>query len=341
MLLTSRRLVKPRKLETDLKSQTDTYGRFIAEPFERGVGTTIGNSLRRHLLSYITGSAVVAVKFEGIFHEFSSIDGIVEDISEIILNIKQLSLVKEGSDEEDKLIRLQATGEGEVTAGMIETPDQIKILNPKAHIATITDSNASLKIEMLVRSGQGYSPSEEHSDINWDIDVIPVDAIFSPVLNVAFRVEKTRVEQSTDYDRLIIDVTTNGAINPQDAIALAAKNIKDHMQIFINFEEEEEVPVAKINEGRLKIAKNLLKNVEELELSVRSYNCLKNANIKNLVELVSRTETDMLRTRNFGRKSLNEIKEILNELGLNLGMDVEAYREEINILEKDTNSFMM
>jgi DNA-directed RNA polymerase subunit alpha len=325
-------LVKPKKLDTEAKTVTATYSKFIAEPFERGFGATIGNSLRRHLLSSIPGAAVVAVRFEGIHHEFSSVDGVVEDISEIILNIKQLIIKKDSAG--DKTLRLNASGVGDVTAGAIDAPAGITILNPDLRLATITDSKASLSLEMIVRSGRGYAPAESNGDPNWDIDMIPVDSIFSPVTRVTFNVEKTRVEQSTDYDKLVLEVTTNGAVKPVDAVALAAKNLKDHLQIFINFDEEQETPTKRVNEEKLKIAKNLTKSVEELELSVRSYNCLKNANIKSIMELVGKSDSEMLKTRNFGRKSLNEIKEILEEMGLSLGMDVDHYREEIRMLEQ-------
>ncbi len=324
--------VKPKKLETDGKSVTDTYSRFVAEPFERGFGATIGNSLRRHLLSSIPGAAVVAVRFDGIHHEFSSVNGVVEDVSEIILNIKQLILKKEV--EGDKTLRLTVSGAGDVTAAQIECPTGVSILNPGLRLATISDAKAGLTVEMIVRTGRGYTPAEANGDPNWDLDMIPIDSIFSPVTRVTFSVEKTRVEQSNDYDKLILEVSTNGAVKPVDAVALAAKNLKDHLQIFINFDEEQEAPTKRVNEEKLKIARNLLKSVEELELSVRSYNCLKNANIKSIMELVSKTDSEMLKTRNFGRKSLNEIKEILEEMGLSLGMDIDHFRDEIKMLEQ-------
>lgn len=324
--------VKPKKLETDGKSVTETYSRFVAEPFERGFGATIGNSLRRHLLSSIPGAAVVAVRFDGIHHEFSSVNGVVEDVSEIILNIKQLILKKEV--EGDKTLKLTVSGSGDITAGQIECPTGVSILNPGLRIATVSDAKATLNVEMIVRTGRGYIPAEANGDANWDLDMIPIDSIFSPVTRVTFAVEKTRVEQSNDYDKLVLEVTTNGAVKPVDAVALAAKNLKDHLQIFINFDEEQEAPTKRVNEEKIKIARNLMKSVEELELSVRSYNCLKNANIKSIMELVSKTDSEMLKTRNFGRKSLNEIKEILEEMGLSLGMDIDHFRDEIKMLEQ-------
>ncbi|VAX17828.1 DNA-directed RNA polymerase alpha subunit [hydrothermal vent metagenome] len=325
-------LVKPKKLESDLASQSDSLATFVAEPFERGFGVTIGNSLRRHLLSSIAGSAVVAVKFEGVHHEFSTVDGVVEDVSEIILNIKQLIIRKEV--EEDSVITLTASGKGNVTAASIEGPPEIEILNKDLHIATLTDDKASLKIEMIVRVGRGYSPAERNSDPDWDIAMIPIDAVFSPLKKVTFHVEKTRVEQSSEFDKLVLEVETNGSIKPVDAVAQAAKNLKDHLQIFINFDEEQEPATKKVNEDKLRIAANLRKSVEELELSVRSYNCLKNADIRTIYELVTKSDQEMLKTRNFGRKSLNEIKEILTEMGLSLGMNVEQYKEELAMIDQ-------
>ncbi|MBI5814629.1 MAG: DNA-directed RNA polymerase subunit alpha [Nitrospinae bacterium] len=324
-------LVKPKKLECDPKTQRETYSLFVAEPFERGFGITIGNSLRRHLLSTIPGAAVVAVKFEGIHHEFSTISGVVEDVSDIILNLKQLILKKDTDD--DVTMTLSASGKGVVTAGSIEAPAGITILNPDLHIATLTEPKASIKLEMVARTGRGYSPAERNANPNWDISMIPIDAVFSPVTRVAFHVEKTRVEQSSDFDRLILEVTTNGAIKPVDAIAVAAKNLKDHLQIFINFEEADEPAPKALNQEKMRVALNLRKSVEELELSVRSYNCLKNASIKTIMELVTKTDQEMLKTRNFGRKSLNEIKEILESMGLHLGMNVDQYRDELSALE--------
>lgn len=325
-------LVKPKKLESDLGSQSDSSATFVAEPFERGFGITIGNALRRHLLSSIAGAAVVAVKFEGIHHEFSTVDGVIEDVSEIILNLKQLIIRKES--EEDSTITLTVSGKGNVTAVSIEGPPDIEVLNKDLHIATLTDDKASLKVEMIVRIGRGYSPAEQNADPDWDLAMIPIDSVFSPVRKVTFHVEKTRVEQSSEYDKLVMRVDTNGSIKPVDAVAQAAKNLKDHLQIFINFDEEQEPATKKVNEDKLRIAGNLRKSVEELELSVRSYNCLKNADIRTIYELVTKSDQEMLKTRNFGRKSLNEIKEILTEMGLSLGMNVEQYKEELAMIDE-------
>lgn len=332
MLTALQGLVRPKKLETDADVADDRHSVFIAEPFERGFGTTIGNAIRRHLLSSIQGSAVVAVKIEGIHHEFSTLDGVVEDVSEIILNIKELIVSKDV--EEDVSITLTASGKGVITAASIEAPPSVTILNPDLHIATMTDDKASLRMEMIVGAGRGYSPAEKNGNPAWDIAMIPIDATFTPISNVTFSVEPTRVEQSTDYDKLTLEVTTNGAVKPVDAVAQAAKNLKDHLQIFINFDETPEPQVAVVNDEKMKVARNLKKSVEELELSVRSYNCLKNADIKTIIELVTKTDQEMLKTRNFGRKSLNEIKDILVEMGLSLGMDIDLYKDELASLDQ-------
>ncbi|MDH5510125.1 MAG: DNA-directed RNA polymerase subunit alpha [Nitrospinota bacterium] len=325
-------LVKPKKLEFDQKKLADNFGVMVAEPFERGFGETIGNSLRRLMLSSIVGSAVVAVKFEGIHHEFSTIDGVVEDVSDIILNIKKLILRKNVA--EDRTIVLSVSGKGEYTAADIETSTDVEILNKELPLVTITDGKASLRAELVVRSGRGYSTAEENGDPAWDISMIPIDAVFSPVRKVNYRVEKTRVDQSSDYDKLIMEIQTDGSVRPNDALAQAAKNLKDHMSLFISTEEEVEPVLSTVNEEKMKVAMNLRKSVDELELSVRSFNCLKNANIKSIFELVKKTDQEMLKTRNFGRKSLNEIKEILEDMGLLLGMNVENYRDELNALEQ-------
>ncbi|VAX23146.1 DNA-directed RNA polymerase alpha subunit [hydrothermal vent metagenome] len=332
MLTALQGLVRPKKLETDKGAEDACHSVFVAEPFERGFGITIGNAIRRHLLSSIQGAAVVAVKIDGIHHEFSTLDGVVEDVSEIILNVKEM-IVKKTTDDSVS-ITLKASGKGEVTAASIEAPPSVEILNPDLHLATLTDDKASLVIEMVVEGGRGYSPAEKNGNPNWDISMIPIDATFTPVSTVSFRIEKTRVEQSSDYDKLILEVFTNGAIKPVDAVAQAAKNLKDHLQIFINFDEAQEVPTTLVNDEKMKVALNLRKSVEELELSVRSYNCLKNADIKSILELVTKTDHEMLKTRNFGRKSLNEIKDILVDMGLSLGMDIDQYKEELATLDQ-------
>jgi len=312
---------RPKRIELDQNSQSATYGRFIAEPLERGFGVTIGNALRRVLLSSLAGAAVTAVKIQGVFHEFSTIPGVLEDTTEIILNLKEMILKMhvEGT----KQIVLQASGPREVRARDVTTDADVEILNPDLHIATL-NKEATLDIIMDVQLGKGYVPAERHV---WDIidsQLIPIDAVFSPIRKVAFHVESTRVGQSTDYDRLIFDVYTNGSITPEDAVAQAAKILRDHLQIFINFHDEPVVETPKIGEEQQKLLENLNRSVDELELSVRSYNCLKNANIRTIGELVQKNESEMLKTRNFGRKSLNEIKEILANMGLSLGMDLES-----------------
>jgi len=312
---------KPRRIESERDSLTNTYGRFTVEPFERGFGVTIGNALRRVLLSSLTGAAVTALKIEGVYHEFSTIPGVLEDTTEIILNIKELLLKMhvDGS----KQLSLRVTGPGEVKASQIVTDADVEILNPDLHIATL-NSDAALDIAMDVQRGRGYVPAEKNAATVVDPQVIPVDAVFSPVRQVGLQVENTRVGYATDYDRLIFEIHTNGSIQPEDAIAQAAAILEDHLKIFVNFREDPVLEAPEVDEARQKLVENLARSVDELELSVRSYNCLKNANIKTIGELVQRNEPEMLKTRNFGRKSLNEIKEILTSMGLGLGMDLEG-----------------
>ncbi|HZT70253.1 MAG TPA: DNA-directed RNA polymerase subunit alpha [Terriglobia bacterium] len=308
---------KPKRLVCNTSTLTDKYGQFTAQPFERGFGTTIGNALRRVLLSSIEGAAITAVKIEGVLHEFSSIPGVVEDATDIILSLKQIPLKM--NVEGPKTLLLEVKEPGEVTSRMIQEDPDIEILDKDAYIATVSEGG-SLRIEMRVKNGRGYVSAERNFDEDLPIGYIPVDSVHSPIRKVNYTVEAARLGQMTDYDKLTLDVWTNGAVTPQDAIGLAAKLLKDHMSIFINFEEAtiseevaEERPATVYNE-------NLDRSVEELELSVRSYNCLKNANISTIRELVQKTEAEMLKTKNFGRKSLNEIKEILSAMGLSLGM---------------------
>ena len=310
---------RPKVLEYESDTLTDQYGRFYAQPFERGFGTTIGNALRRVLLSSIEGAAVTAVKIDGVLHEFSPISGVVEDATDIILNLKQVPF-KIHVDRTKKL-RLRADKVGPVKAGDIETDADVEILQPDVHIATVADGG-SLDLEMCVRRGRGYVSADKNFDEDLGIGWIPVDSVHSPIKKVNYLVEAARLGQTTDYDKLTVDVWTDGAVTARDAISLGAKLVRDHLNIFINIDEpvaeqpEEtplDQPVAVPNE-------HLSKSVEELELSVRSYNCLKNANIRTIRELVQKSEPEMLRTKNFGRKSLNEIKEILIGMGLNLGM---------------------
>ena len=320
-MFTAQGIVKPKRLEFEKKNKSEYYGKLSAGPFERGYGVTIGNSLRRMLLSSIEGAAIVAVKFEGIFHEFSSIPGVVEDVTEIILNLKQVNLKLTG-EADYKRVYIKASNAGVIYAKHITADPDIEVLNPDLPILTI-DQSAEVEIEMIVRKGRGYVPADRHKIENESVQMIPVDSNFSPVEKITYNIENTRVGQSTDYDSLVMELWTNGGITPEDAVAHAAKIVKDHMQIFINFDEEPEPVQPQIDEKKQKILTNMAKCVEELELSVRSYNCLKNANIQTIAELVQKTDGEMLKTRNFGRKSLNEIKEILEDMGLHLGMKVE------------------
>jgi DNA-directed RNA polymerase subunit alpha len=308
---------KPKRLASNTDTLTDKYGQFSAQPFERGFGTTIGNALRRVLLSSIEGAAITAVKIEGVLHEFSSIPGVVEDATDIILNLKQIPLKL--SVEGPKTLHLVVDQPGEVTSRMLQEDADIEILDKDVYIATVSEGG-SLHIEMRLKIGRGYVSAEKNFDEDLPIGYIPVDSVHSPIRKVNYTVDAARLGQMTDFDKLTLDVWTNGAIAPADAVGLAAKLIKDHMAIFINFEEAPEAeevthekPVTIRNE-------NLDRSVEELELSVRSYNCLKNANISTIRELVQKSEQEMLKTKNFGRKSLNEIKEILSAMGLTLGM---------------------
>jgi len=320
-MFTAQGIVKPKRLEFDKKNKSEYYGKLSAGPFERGYGVTIGNSLRRMLLSSIEGAAIVAVKFEGIFHEFSSIPGVVEDVTEIILNLKQVNLKLTG-EADYKRVYIKASSAGTVCAKHITADPDIEVLNPDLPILTI-DQSAEVEIEMIVRKGRGYVPADRHNIENESVQMIPVDSSFSPIEKITYHIENTRVGQSTDYDSLVMELWTNGGITPEDAVAHAAKIVKDHMQIFINFDEEPEPVQPQVDEKKQKVLTNMAKCVEELELSVRSYNCLKNANIQTIAELVQKTDGEMLKTRNFGRKSLNEIKEILEDMGLHLGMKVD------------------
>jgi DNA-directed RNA polymerase subunit alpha len=308
---------KPKRLAVSTETLTDKYGQFSAQPFERGFGTTIGNALRRVLLSSIEGAAITAVKIEGVLHEFSSIPGVVEDATDIILNLKQIPLKM--NVEGPKTLYLNVDQPAEVTSRMIQEDADIEILDKDVFLATVSEGG-SLHIEMRVKNGRGYVSAEKNFDEDLPIGYIPVDSVHSPIRKVNYTVEAARLGQVTDYDKLALDVWTNGAIAPADAVGLAAKLLKDHMNIFINFEEapeaEEVIPERIITVRN----ENLDRSVEELELSVRSYNCLKNANISTIRELVQKTEQEMLKTKNFGRKSLNEIKEILTAMGLSLGM---------------------
>jgi len=304
----------------DRELLTDRYGRFYAQPFERGFGTTIGNALRRVLLSSIEGAAITAVKIEGVLHEFSPIPGALEDTTGIVLNLKQVpfKLHTPGA----KTVYLNASGEGEVKAKDIELDSEVEILDPEVPIANLA-AGARLNIEMRLKNGRGYIAADKNFDEDLSLGYIPLDSVHSPVKKVNYLVEAARVGQATDYDKLTLDVWTNGCVSPAEAVGLAAKLLKDHLTIFVNFEEEISVDEVLVEGERETLNENLHRSVDELELSVRSYNCLKNANIQTIAELVQKTEGEMLKTKNFGRKSLNEIKEILTTMGLSLGMRVE------------------
>ena len=310
---------KPKRLAVDAETLTDTYGKFSAQPFERGFGTTIGNALRRTLLSSIEGAAVTAVRIEGVLHEFQSIAGVVEDATDIILNLKQIPFKLAGDG--PKALYLRADHPGVVTSGMIEADGDVEILDKGVYIATVSEGG-KLEMEMRLKRGRGYVSADKNFDGDLGLGFIPVDSVHSPVRRVNYTVDAARLGQITDYDKLSLEVWTNGAVLPADAIGLAAKLLKDHMNIFINFEEEMETE-SRGEAGPVIRNDNLNRSVEELELSVRSYNCLKNANIQTIGELVQKTEAEMLKTKNFGRKSLNEIKEILAQMGLSLGMKID------------------
>jgi len=323
-----RDMIKPKRLEADDKSLTPTYGKFVGEPFERGYGTTIGNSLRRILLSSLYGAAITAVRIRGILHEFSTLPGVTEDVTDIVLNLKEVRVKL--LDVPQDTIRLSVKGERKVTAADIVTGPRVEILNPEQHIPTLS-KDANLEMEMVVKRGRGYVAAEHNKEEGDPVGTIPLDAIFSPVLKVNFNVTNARVGKRTDYDRLVMEIWTDGSVKPEDALAYAARILQDQLTIFINFEEEAEIaePLEETIEG--KVNENLFRPVDELELSVRSANCLQNADIKFIGELVQRSEQEMLKTKNFGRKSLNEIREILHEMGLGFGMRLESFqnREEL------------
>lgn len=315
-------LQKPKRLECELETLTSTYGKFYAEPFERGFGLTIGNALRRILLSSIEGAAVTTVRIAGALHEFSTIPGVKDDVTDIILNIKGLR-VKLHVDH-PKTLYLRASSEGEVRASHINPDPDVEILNPELYIAAL-DKDGKLEVEMEVRHGRGYVQAERNKKEGQPVDMIAVASIFSPIRKVNFLVEDTRVGQVTDYNKLILEVWTDGSVLPQDAVAYAAKILKDHLSIFINFEEEPEGEGTAVDEEKERLLEHLNRSVDELELSVRSANCLKNSSIRYIYELVQKTEAEMLKTKNFGRKSLNEIKEILAGMGLALGMKLDGF----------------
>ncbi len=319
---------KPKRLEVDHDTQTGLYGRFYAQPFERGFATTVGNALRRVLLSSIEGAAVTAVRVEGVLHEFSPIPGAMEDTTDLILNLKRVPLKMHV--DHPKTLMLRTSEPGEVRAKHITPDPDVEILDPEAYIATL-GAGSTLAVEMRIKPGRGYVSADKNFDEDLSIGWIPLDSVHSPVKKVNYFVDQARVGQATDYEKLTLEVWTNGAVSPRDAVGLAAKLMKDHLQIFVNLEEEDEEdgvatpPVEVSDEEKGALFEKLGKSVDEMELSVRSYNCLKNANIRTIGELVQKSEAEMLKTKNFGRKSLNEIKEILANMGLSLGMRIEDW----------------
>jgi len=317
-----RDLIKPKGLVVDQETLSNTYGKFVAEPLERGFGITLGNSLRRVLLSSLQGAAVTSVKIEGVEHEFMTIPEVAEDVTDIILNLKEVLLQIHSN--EVKTIRIEADGPREIKAGDIIADGQVEVLNPGHHVLTISEGG-KVRMEMTARRGRGYVPAEKNKAPGSPIGTIPIDALFSPIRKVNYQVTNARVGQQTDFDKLSLEVWTDGSVAPADAVAFAAKIVKEQLSIFINFDEAEEaVEEAKPVEEQ-KLNENLFRSVDELELSVRSANCLANANIKSIGDLVQKTEAEMLKTKNFGRKSLKEIKEILAEMGLSLGMKLENW----------------
>ena len=318
-----RDLIRPKNMVVDRDSLSATYGKFIAEPLERGYGVTLGNSLRRILLSSLQGASFTSVRIDGASHEFMSVPDVKEDITDIILNLKEVNLKILGSGE-GKTIRLEIQGPKEVKAGDITHDESVVVLNPEQHVCTVAEGG-TFKADLTVKRGRGYVPAMQFRQDGQAVGTLPMDALFSPIVKVNYNVTHARVGQQTDFDKLTLEVWTNGAVTPEDAVGIAAKIMKEQVSIFINFNEEiePELPEPEIKEER--VNENLMRSVEELELSVRSANCLQNANIKFIGDLVQKSESEMLKTKNFGRKSLKEIKEILHEMGLSLGMKLENW----------------
>jgi DNA-directed RNA polymerase subunit alpha len=323
-----RDLIKPTRLEVEQKTLTPTYGKFVGEPFERGFGLTIGNSIRRILLSSLQGAAIASVRIRNVLHEFSTIPGVREDVTDIVLNLKEVRVKLHDGLVENA--RIEAKGEGVVKAGDIQAGPNVEILNPEHHIATLS-KEGKLDAELAIKTGRGYVPAERNKDEGAPIGTVPIDAIFSPIRKVNYTVTNARVGQRTDYDRLTLEVWTDGSVRPEDAVAYAARILQDQLSVFVTFEEEPEAQEMPTEKGPT-LNENLFRPVAELELSVRSANCLQNADIKYIGELVQRSEAEMLKTKNFGRKSLNEIKEILREMGLDFGMRLDNFpgREELD-----------
>ncbi len=323
-------LVKPEQIARDAKS-TSQYGRFTCEPLERGFGTTIGNALRRVLLSSLQGAAIVAARIEGVQHEFATIRGVIEDVTDIVLNLKQVRLAM--TSDFPQHLTLEVDKKGEIKAGDIRENQNVRVLNPELHIATLSQ-DMEFKIELEVRMGKGYVPSEMHEGLADEIGLITMDASFSPVQKVAYTVEQARVGQMTNYDKLIIELWTDGSISPEDAIAYSAKILKDQLTIFINFDEQSSADESGKKQSSGHENENLFKNIDELELSVRATNCLKSANIRYVGELVQRSEGEMLKTKNFGRKSLEEIRRVLENMGLEFGTKIDSFEEKLQEWQK-------
>ncbi len=328
-----RDLIKPKRVEVEGATPDSRYGKFVAEPLERGFGVTLGNSLRRILLSSLQGSAITSIAVEGVMHEFSSIPGVVEDVTEVVLNLKEVVLRMEDKDEAH--VRIEATGPCVVTAGMMGGDPSVTVINPEAHVATLSEG-ATLRMDLTVKVGRGYSPAEKNKVEGAPMGTVFIDSIFSPVRRVNHTVTNARVGQRTDYDKLQMEIWTNGAIDPRSAISEAAHILIDQLGMFVGDEIVVETEEPTREESKPHLNDNLFRRIDEIELSVRSANCLENADIKYIGELVQKTEAEMLRTKNFGRKSLNEIKEILGEMGLSLGMKLEGFpqRRDLDALKE-------
>ena len=331
-----RELIKPKRLEIETK-EPSIYGKFECEPLERGFGITLGNALRRVLLSSLQGCAITNVKIDGVLHEFSTIPGVLEDVTDVIPNLKEVRFKVNGESHSRRVV-IEKQGEGRVCAADIQTGATVEVLNPGLHICTLA-KDARLRMELTLRQGKGYVPAEKNIEENQAIGTIPIDAVFSPIRKVSYTVTQARVGQITDYDKLTLEIWSDGSVKPEDALAFSAKILKDQLSVFINFEEEVETQDEEIR-AEPSFNENLFRSVDELELSVRSANCLKNADIRNIDELVQKTEQEMLKTKNFGRKSLNEIKEILAEMGLSLGMKIDNFprRRKSNREERNRNN---
>jgi DNA-directed RNA polymerase subunit alpha len=321
-----RDLIRPKSIHLEPESASDFYGKFTCEPLERGFGITVGNSLRRVLLASLQGAAITAVRINGALHEFTTIADVVEDVTDIILNLKQVVLKVDSP--KTSVLHLDKEGAGPVTAGDIRLVDGVTVLNPEQHIATL-DKKGPLSMELTISVGRGYVPAERNKTPTMPIDTVPIDALFSPIRKVNYTVQNARVGQVTDFDKLVLEVWTNGSVKPSDAVAFAAKILKEQLSIWINFEETEEAAYSAPGNEEEPLNENLFRSVDELELSVRSANCLQNANITLIGELVQKTEQDMLKTKNFGRKSLKEIKEILATMGLSLGMKFDNWPQMV------------